>query len=130
MPVMPPCTVPASTVPAAATMVSGGSALDEAPSVPAAAHSSEALAEPTNMVSCAEASSPRCRCLQGCGVLPALQLWLRLLRIGLRGLLQVRTFGFWRLAPVMPVMPPCTVPASTPAAATMVSGGSALDEAP
>merc|ERR1719296_232737 len=84
------------------------------------------------MVSCAESSSPRCRRLQCCGVLPALDLLLGLLRIGLSGLFQVRTVGLWRLAPVMPVMPPCTVPASstTPAAATMASGGSALDEAP
>merc|ERR1719296_525778 len=81
------------------------------------------------MVSCAESSSPRCRRLQCCGVLPAHELWLGLLRIGLSGLLQVRTCGLWRLAPVMP---PCTVPASstTPAAATMASGSSALDKAP
>merc|ERR1719162_701681 len=129
VPVMPACTVPASaTVPAAATMVSETSALGKAPIVPAAAHSTEALAEPTNTMSCAE--PPRRRWLQRCGVLPALDLWLGMLRIGLTRLLQVRTtFG---LSGLVPVMPACTVPASAtvPAAATMVSETSALGKAP
>merc|ERR1719394_964185 len=88
-------------------VLSDTSALDITPGAPAAAHSREALAEVANTVCCAETSPDRSRWLQRCGILPVLQLRLRMLCISLTGLLQVLGLG------CLVVVPHRTMPAAT-----------------
>jgi len=79
-----------SPAPATTTIVSNSSTLDEAlPTIPAAAHSSEALAEVAQVVCAAEASFYRSRWLHRSHILPALHFWFGILRIGLAGFFRV-----------------------------------------
>merc|ERR1712151_591105 len=80
--------VPAA-MPATAPVMHRAPALDETPSLPAAPHPGEALAEEADMVGLAEAASPGCSWLKQRGSIPALHRWLGVLCLCFVGLLQV-----------------------------------------
>jgi len=124
--------VVAISVPTATTVVGEAPASRKAPVIPAAADPREAPAEISNVVGCAEAVSPaRGRRLQRCGVhglLPTLDLWSGILRLGLIRHFQVGTFVALALGHLVVSIP---VPSkSAPAATTVVDEAATSHEAP
>jgi len=120
-------------VPATTTIVDGAPTAPEAPGAPAAAHPCEAPAEIADMVGSAELRPPaRRRRLQRCGVqgflLPALDLRLGVLRLGLIGHLQVGTFV--ALLSVALALGHLVVAIAVPATTTIVDGAPTAPEAP
>merc|ERR1712061_153820 len=96
---MPTTSVPAA-MPATSPVMHRAPTMDEAPSVPAAAHSGEALAEEADVVGLAEAASQCCSCLKQRRSIPILHRWLGMLCLCFVGLLQVLLCRL-RLGPIL-----------------------------
>merc|ERR1719437_339969 len=101
--------------------------MDEAPSVPAAPHSGEALAEEADMVGPAEAASPCCSWLKR-GSIPILHRWLGMLCLRFVGLLQVLLcrLGLGLVLGNLIEVVPAAVPATSP----VMHGAPTMDETP
>jgi len=135
-----PAAVPATSVPAAMPATSPvmhrTPAMDETPSVPAAPHSGEALAEEADMVGPAEAASPCCSWLKR-GSIPTLHRWLGVLCLRFVGLLQILPC---RLGPglilgnlvemVPAAVPTTSMPTAMPATSPVMHRAPAMDETP
>merc|ERR1712084_115718 len=124
---MPTTNVPAA-MPATSPVMHRAPTMDETPSVPAAAHSGEALAEEADMVGLAEASSPCCSWLKQRGSIPALHRWLGVICLCFVGLLQVLLCRL-RLGLILSNLVE-VVPAAMPATAPVMHRAPALDETP
>merc|ERR1712151_972040 len=101
--------------------------MDETPSVPAAAHSGEALAEEADMVGLAEAASPCCSRLKR-GSIPILHRWLGVLCLCFVGFLQVLLcrLGLGLILGNLVEVVPAAVPATSP----VMHRAPTMDEAP